>query len=60
MTDSFHKWLHQFDMCLGRWEPRTTVDFWGNDDHYHELVPLEEEEADALLKRYLQEREDDG
>lgn len=46
---TFWEWLNQQDMHLARWE--TTGETF--EDHDHVLVPLEEEETEALLERYL-------
>jgi hypothetical protein len=47
---TFWEWLNLHDMHLCKWEMFTGED---NLQHRHELVPLEMEEAEAVLERYL-------
>jgi hypothetical protein len=52
-TITFWEWLNQQDIHLARWQPTEEYDLWGNDRHEHVLVPLEEEETEVILERYL-------
>lgn len=50
---TFWDWLNVHDMHLARWECVEEYDMWGNDKHEHVLVPLDMEETEAILDRYL-------
>lgn len=46
------EWLNQQDIELCRWE---YIEGDSATEHRHELVPLEPDEAETILSRYLKE-----
>lgn len=55
-TQTFWEWLNIHDMHLAKWElvdGPEPGDVMGRTDHHHELIPLDMEETEAILNRYL-------
>lgn len=47
----FQEWLEKNRLSLARVQPVT--DFWGNEIERDELVPVDTDEAEVILERYL-------